>query len=121
MSSINGVDPIIVSNIKIQTQKSIIFETKKVKDSEDRKDGDKEKRQPETPTQSLIAAVDKLNRLLELNKIPLYFEIINNHEIVTVQLISSDNRDIIAEMLPEKVFRLVTEFSTKGFTVNELI
>lgn len=125
MTSINGVDPIIVNNIKVQTQRPAIIETKKSKVSEDKKDQDrdreKEKRHPEATSQSLTAAVEMLNRMLELNKVTLYFQIINNHSVIKVQLIDSNNQNLISEMLPEKVFRLVTAFNTKGFTIDELI
>ncbi len=124
MTSIHGIDPIIVNNIKVQTQKPVVIETKKTKVSDnqkDKKDEEKEKRHSEPPLQNLITAVEKLNKLLELNKIPLCFQIINNQGVIKVQLIDADNKNIIAEMLPEKVFELLMKFNTTGFTLDELI
>ena len=124
MSSINGVDPIVVNNIKVQTQKPIVLETNKTKVSDERKDKNKQKnfeRPSEKSPQTLLQAVDKLNSLLEQNKIPLFFQIINENIGVKVQLINATNQAIIAEISPEKVLRLVVEFNTKGFTLDELI
>ncbi len=124
MTVINGIDPIVVNNIKIQTQKPAIIETQKTKISEDKKDDNKKENSehfPEKSPQILILAVDKLNRLLEQNKIPLYFQIINEKNQVKIQLLNAKNQDLIAEMSPEKVLRLVAEFNTKGFTIDELI
>lgn len=125
MTSINGIDPIIVNNIKVQTQKQVILETQKTKISDDKKDKDKNQQHaehpPEYPLQSLIDAVDKLNKLLVKNKIPLFFQIIKKSADIKVQLINSDNQDLIAELSPEKVLRMVAEFNTKGLTIDELI
>lgn len=123
MTSIHGVDPIVVNNIKVKTQKPPIIETQKAKVSEDKKgkDQDKEKHHREPSQQNLMTAVEKLNSLLELNKIPLFFQIINNQGVTKVQLIDVDNKNIISEMLPEKVFRLAKEYKTKGFSIDELI
>jgi|SRR5665647_255913 len=124
MTSIHGIDPIIVNNIKVLTQKPVVIETKKTKVSDnqnDKKEEEKEKRHPEPPRQNLITTVEKLNKLLELNKIPLCFQIINNHGVIKVQLIDADNENVIAEMMPERVFELLIKFNTVGFTINELI
>ena len=121
MTSINGIDSIVVNTIKVQTQKPKIIEAKKVKISEDQKDEEKEKRHQGHSNQRLIAAVEKLNKILEQNKLPLYGQIITNNEVVKVQLINVNNENIIAEMFPERIYKLVTEFNTKGFTVDELI
>lgn len=124
MTSIHGIDPIIVNNIKVLTQKPVVIETKKTKVSDnqnDKKEQEKEKRHPEPPRQNLMTTVEKLNKLLELNKIPLGFQIINNQGVIKIQLIDAANKNIIAEMLPEKAFDLLIKFNTTGFTVNELI
>ena len=124
MTSINGIDPITVNNIKVLTQKPIVIETKKTKVSDnqkDKKEEEKEKRHPEPLLQNLTTAVEKLNKLLELNKIPLCFQIINHQGVIKVQLIDADNKNIIAEMLPERAFDLLVKFRTTGFTLDELI
>ena len=121
MSSINGIDPIIVNAIKVQTQKPIITETQKTKISDNKKDNDKRKENSKHLLQSLIDAVDKLNKRLEQNKIPLYFQIVRENAELRVQLINSENQDIIAVISPERVFRMVEEFNTRGFTIDELI
>ena len=124
MTSINGIDPITINNIKVLTQKPVVIETKKTKVSDnqkDKKDEEKEKRHSEPPLQNLITVVEKLNKLLELNKIPLCFQIIDNLGVIRVQLIQADNRNIISEMQPEKVFELLVKFNTTGFAIDELI
>ena len=124
MTSIHGVDPIIVNNIKVLTQKSVVIETKKAKvndNQKDKKDEEKEKRHREPSLQNLMTAVEKLNKLLEINKIPLCFQIINNQGVIKVQLIDTENKNIISEMVPEKAFELLMKFNTIGFTINELI
>jgi len=124
VSSINGIDPIVVNNIKVQAQKSIVLETQRTKVSDEKKDKNRKNNSehpPEKSSQKLSLAVNKLNHLLEQNKIPLYFQIINENQGVRIQLINANNQDIIAEMSPEKVFKLVIEFNTKGFTIDELI
>lgn len=124
MTNINGIDAIVVNNIKALTQRPVVIETKKTKVSDnqkDKKEEEKEKRQPEPPLQNLIIAGEKLNKLLELNNIPLYFQIINNLGVIKVQLIDADNKNIISEMFPEKIFELLMKFNTTGFTVDELI
>lgn len=125
MSSINGIDPIVVDTIKVQTQKPIVIETQKTKVNQDKKDRDKQEshsqHSAEHQLKSLVTAVNKLNHLLELNKIPLYFQIIDESAGLKVQLINANNQDLIAEMSPEKVLRMVADFNTKGFTVDELI
>jgi len=121
LTSINGIDSIVVDTIKVQTQKPKIIEAKKVKISEDQKDEEKEKRHQGHSNQRLMAAVEKLNRALEINKLPLCFQIITNNELLKIQLINVKNENIIAEMFSERIYKLVTEFNTKGFTVDELI
>lgn len=124
MTSIHGVDPIVVNNIKVLTQKPVVIETKKAKISDNQKDKEeeeKEKRHREPPLQKLITAIEKLNKLLEVNKIQLHFQIIDEHGVVKVQLIDADNENIISEMLPERAFELLIKFDTIGFTINELI
>ena len=124
MTSINGIDPITVNNIKALTQRPVVIETKKTKVSDNQKDKkkeEKEKRHPEPPLQNLITAVEKLNKLLELNKITLCFQIVNNNGVIKVQLFDADNDNIISEMLPEKAFDLLMKFKTTGFTLDELI
>ena len=121
MTSINGIDSIVVDTIKVQTQKPKITEAKKAKISEDQKDEEKGKRHQGHSNQRLMAAVEKLNKILELNKLPIYGQIITNNELVKVQLININNDNIIAVIFPERIYKLVTELNTKGFTVDELI
>ena len=124
MTSIHGVDPIIVNNIKVQTQKSVVIETQKSKVSDDKKEKreqDKEQRHPQPHQQELIATVEKLNILLEQNKIRLCFQIVNDRGVIRVQLIEMDSGNIISEILPEKAVELLLKFRTTGFTINELI
>lgn len=123
MTSIHGVDPIIVNNIKVQTQKSVVIETQKTKVSDDnkkdKKEQDKEHRQPHM--QDLVVAVEKLNKLLEQNKIRLCFQIVNDRGVIRVQLIEIDSGNVVSEIQPEKAFELLLKFNTTGFTINELI
>lgn len=124
MTSIHGVDPIIVNNIKVQTQKSVVIETQKSKVSDDKKekkDQDKEQRHPQPHMQDLVAVVKKLNKLLEQNKIRLCFQIVNERGVIRVQLIEIDSGNIVSEIQPEKAFELFLKFNTTGFTINELI
>ena len=125
MTSIHGVDPIIVNNIKVQTQKSVVIETQKTKVSDDnkkdKKEQDKEHRHPQPHMQDLVIAVEKLNKLLEQNKIRLCFQIINDRGVIRVQLIEIDSGNIVSEIQPEKAFELLLKFNTTGFTINELI
>lgn len=121
MTSINGVDPLIINAIKTKTQKPAIIEAKKVKVSEDQRDEGKGKHRQGYPKKRLKDAVEKLNKILELNKLPLYFQIPINNDAEKVQLLNFDNDNIIAEMDPEKIYQLVTQFNTKGITVDELI
>ena len=124
MTSIHGVDPIIVNNIKVQTQKSVVIETQKSKVSDDKKekkDQDKEQRHPQPHLQDLMATVEKLNKLLEQNKIRLCFQIVNDRGVIKVQLIELESGNIISEIPPEKTLELLLKFSTTGFTINELI
>lgn len=125
MSRINGIDPIIVDNIKVPTQKPAINEIQRTKINEDKKDRDKKENQASQLSrqdlQGLAAAVDKLNKLLERNKIPLYFQIVGDYPKNKVQLISADNQKLISEVKPARVFELLANFNTRGFTVDELI
>jgi uncharacterized FlaG/YvyC family protein len=124
LTSIHGVDPIIVNNIKVLTQKPVVIETKKSKVNDNQKENnekEKEKRHREPPLQNLITVVVKLNKLLELNKIRLFFQIIDNQGVIKVQLLDADNNNIISEMLPERAFELLMKFNTIGFTINEVI
>jgi uncharacterized FlaG/YvyC family protein len=125
LSSINGIDPIITDIIKIPTQKPIITETHKTIISDDHKHKDQNQHHdpyaPEDQPQQLSAAVEKLNRLLQQNKIPLYFQIIEGQPEVKLQLTNSATQAIIALVSPERVFKLVAEFKTRGFALDELI
>ena len=124
MTSIHGVDPIIVNNIKVQTQKSVVIETQKSKVSDnhkEKKEQDQEQRHPQPHLQDLIAVVEKLNKLLEQNKIKLSFQVVNELGVIKVQLMEIDSGNIISEILPGKAFELLDKFSTTGFTINELI
>lgn len=125
MGSINGIDPIIVDNIKVPTQKPAITETQRSKISEDKRDGSKQENQSghlnKQDLPRLETAVDKLNKLLEQNNISLYFQIVGDHPKIKIQLISADNKKVISEINPAKVFELLANFNTRGFTVDELI
>ncbi|MEA4924174.1 MAG: flagellar protein FlaG [Syntrophomonadaceae bacterium] len=125
MTSINGVDPIVVDTIKVQTQKPAIVETKKTKIDHDKKNRDKNKdnyqNKKEYPQHGLPAAIDKLNKLLEENKIPLYFQILDENPDIVILLINAETKESITQVPPEKIFKLVSAFSTKGFTLDELI
>ena len=124
MTVINGIDPIVVDNIKVQTQKSKVIETQKTKindNQRNKKEAEKEKRHSQAPRPNLIAAVEKLNKLLESHKVPLCLQIINNRGIIKIQLIDADNKKLITEMPPEKVFVLLKKSNTSGFTLDELI
>lgn len=124
MTSINGVDPIILNIVKTPTQKPALIETQKTKISDDQK-GRKNKQNQEDsakhPQQRLAAAIDKLNKLLEINQISLYFQYVNNDNPISVQLISLKDGGLIADMSPEKVIKLAEEFHTQGFTIDNLI
>jgi uncharacterized FlaG/YvyC family protein len=124
LTSINGVDPVIVNIVKTPTQKPALIETQKIKISDDkkgRKDKQEQKDSARHPKQELAAAIDKINKLLEVNQISLYFQIVNNENHIRVQLISLKDKNIVVEMLPEKVINLAAEFHTKGFTIDNLI
>ncbi len=125
MTSIHGVDPIIVNNIKVQTQKSVVIETQKSKVSDDHKkdkqEQGKEQRHPQPNLKDLMATVEKLNRLLEQNKIRLRFQIISDRDVFRVQLIEIESGNIVSEIQPAKAFELLSKFNTTGFTINELI
>ena len=126
LASINGVDPIVVNNIKVKTQKSVVIETHKTKVSEDKKEKkrqDQGREQPRSlpPMQELLAAVDKLNELLQRNKIKLCFQLINEQGNITVKLIEIDSGNLISEIMPERILELLEKFTTTGFTINELI
>lgn len=124
MTVINGIDPIVVDNIKIQTQKPRIIETQKTKVNDNQKNregAEKEKRRSQAPQQNLIDAVEQLNKLLESFKVPLCLQIINNRGITKIQLIDVEHKRLITEMMPEKVFALLKKSNTTGFTLDELI
>jgi len=124
LTSIHGIDPIIVNNIKVQTQKSVVIETQKSKVSDnkkEKKDQDQEKRHTQPHLQDLMATVEKLNKLLEHNKIGLCFQIVNDRGVIRVQLTEMESGNIISEILPEKASELLLKFNTTGFTINELI
>ena len=124
MTTINGIDPIVVNNIKVRTQKPAIIETQKTKVSDettDQKDKDNREHSSDQSPQRLIRAVDRLNGLLEQHKIPLYFEILDGKSGVKIQLMDAASHDLITEVSPQKVLRLAAEFNPKGFTVDELL
>ena len=123
MGTIDGINPIIVDNIKVSTQKPAINKTQRSKISEEKKDRDKKRKpsQSHWKLKDLEAAVEKLNRLLLADKISLYFRIIINDSKVKVRLISADHQKIISELSPERVLEMALKFDTRGFTVNELI
>lgn len=125
MSGINGIDPIIVDHIKVPTQKPAINETQRSKISEEKRDESSQEKHgrplPKQDLQSLETAVEKLNDLLVKNKIRLYFQITGDYPDITVRLLSADDQKVISEVLPARVFELVANFSTRGFTVDELI
>lgn len=125
MSSLNGIDPIIVDTIKIQTQKQMVNETKKSKISKDKQERQgypQENDASANPRKDLPAAINRLNQLLEENDVPLFFQPNpEKKETKTVQLLSYHSREVIKEFYPEQVFKMLKEFSIRGFTINELI
>jgi uncharacterized FlaG/YvyC family protein len=125
LTSINGVDPVVVDTIKIRTQRPAIVETQKTKINQDKKDKNRQEKHSQHQEEyfliDLMDAVDKLNKLLANNNIQIYFQITNENNIVKIQLINADNQNLITVVSPEKVIRLVNEFSIKGFTIDELI
>lgn|GEM_PF-1221034 len=125
MSSINGIDPIVVDTIKVQTQKQVVLETQKTKisdKSEERKDQPRENSKNSTDQmQSLLGAVEALNNLLKQSDIPLYLKVSQTKEEIKVRLISSVTQETVAEISPEKVLRMLREFNTRGFALDELI
>jgi FlaG protein. len=125
LSSINGIDPIVVDTIKVQTQKQVVLETQKTKisdKSEERKDQPRENSKNSTDQmQSLLGAVEALNNLLKQSDIPLYLKVSQTKEEIKVRLISSVTQETVAEISPEKVLRMLREFNTRGFALDELI
>jgi uncharacterized FlaG/YvyC family protein len=105
LTSIHGVDPIIVNNIKVQTQKSVVIETQKPKVSDnhkEKKEQDQDQRHPQPHLQDLMAIVEKLNKLLEQNKIKLSFQVVNELGVIKVQL---------TEIIAGTLFRNITRKS----------
>lgn len=124
MSSINGVDPIVVDTIKVPTQKQVIVETQKTKVNDNQKDKGKRRDQgknPEEERKNLLAAIETLNNQLQQNDIPLYLKIDQTNQEIRVLLINTENQELIAEIHPAKVFNMVREFNIRGFTLDELI
>lgn len=125
MSSINGIDPIIVDNIKVPTQKPAINETQRSKVSEDKREesrrGKKSRQFTREDLPKLEAAVDKLNQLLAKKELPLYFQINGDWPRMTAQLISAADKKVISRVKPARIFELAADFDTRGFTLDELI
>ncbi|NLV21317.1 MAG: hypothetical protein GXY49_04965 [Syntrophomonadaceae bacterium] len=125
MGRINGIDPIIINTIKTPTQKPAVTETRQTKVSQRKKDEEKQEKNSRhiSPYSlpDLTAAVDRLNQLLAEHKIPLYFQIVTDNPQPGVILVAADNKNVIAELKPARVFELLNRFNTRGFTVDELI
>lgn len=125
MTSIHGVDPIVVNNIKVKTQKSVVIETHKTKvnDNQKEKKGQEQDRRQHSPSsmQELLVAVEELNRMLARQQIKLFFQIVRQGKTIIIQLTEMDSGRIVAEIMPERIQELLTKFNTTGFTINELI
>lgn len=125
MVRVNGVDPITINTIKTPTQKPAITETRQTKVTQRKKDGEKQEKNSRHPSPyslpDLTAAVARLNQLLADHKIPLFFQIVADNQQLGVQLVAADNKNVIAELKPARVFELVNRFNTRGFTIDELI
>jgi uncharacterized FlaG/YvyC family protein len=123
MGTVDGINPIIVDNIKVPTQKPAINKTQRSKITEERKDRDRNKKKSSKPrwnSNSLEIAVERLNQLLLADKIPLYFQIVTDPK-TKVRLISADQQRIISELSPERILEMAHKFDPRGFAVNELI
>lgn len=125
MGSIDGINPVILDSIKVTAQKPAINKPQRSKVSEEKKDRDKEGRQSQAKLSAdlsrLEKAVDKLNQLLVINKIPLYFQIAGENAGIKVKLISADHQQVISQLSPERILEMAVSLDTRGFTVDELI
>lgn len=124
MTTINGIDPIAVNNLKVPTQKPAIIKTQKTKVSDettDHKDKDEREHSSSPSSSELIYAIERLNELLEQHNIPLYLEITDGKAGMKIQLMNAASHAFITEVQPQKVLRLAVEFNPKGFTIDELL
>lgn len=124
LTSIHGVDPIVVNNIKVKTQKSVVIETHKTKvndNQKEKKEQGKDQQQRSASMPELLAEIEELNRMLARNSINLFFQLEKQGKAIIVQLTEMESGKIVAEIMPERIHELLLKFTTTGFTINELI
>jgi uncharacterized FlaG/YvyC family protein len=125
MTGINGVDPIVVDNLKIATQKPAVLETARIKVKDDRKERERGQEQPERDApgsaRELIIAVNKLNRFLQQNHISLQVQMVEIGGEMKLLMVDTQNHRIISEIPVEKALSLVKTLSLRGFSIDELI
>lgn len=124
MSSINGVDSLIINAIRAKTEKKVVTGTEKLKVTSDKHDEDREKQQPQQKRPNIKKAIRQLNAMLKENQVPLQFQIIEmpNQKQDQIRLVDSNNKVIFTDVPYSKIYLLIHQLENlKGFTVDHLI
>jgi len=123
LSSINGIDTLVLNTIRAKTEKSTVTGTERAKVTGDKNKEDNPSNNFQRRSKNLKAAVKKLNKLLKSHKAPFLFQFVNTENSFTIQVVDLENNIIFAQVPPEKVFNLLDKLNdiSKGFTIDRLI
>jgi len=121
LTTLNGVDSLVINSIKTKTQKQVVIKTRQTKVTGDKHDEDKEKHHWGYSRESLKDAVDRANKLLQNSSAYLCLQIMQKNGEIKILLMDMDSKAIISEVPPAKVFQLIKRFDNyKGFAVDRL-
>lgn len=120
---IPGVDPIILNQVKNQTAKKVVHESREARVSGEKKERQGGRgHQGKQDRRALERSLELLNQAMEAAGRPLRFQLIERNGTIMVQIIDSFHNKLIRQVPPEKVLGLVGRVRDMiGLMVDELI
>ena len=107
MLKIPGIDPLTMQRIKERTTKQIVHDSQKPKVTEDKYKKQGQEYKEQYNQQSLEEIIEELNKLFEEEAAPIRFKLVVKDGMFKVQLVDSNTKELIKEVSPHKVMRLI--------------
>lgn len=122
MTTINGVDPLVINSIKSKTEKQVIIAARELKITDDKNDEDREKDQGKYPKEDLENMVQKGNQLLDQGGLALYLQLAETDGVMKIQMVEKKSQNIITEISPANVLQLLRKLEKyRGLAIDHQV
>ncbi|MHB1420525.1 MAG: flagellar protein FlaG [Bacillota bacterium] len=116
------IDPIIMNRIRSQTAQKQIQESRQTKVAGEKKERDRQDRKKQDRGRSLEECLKILNQAMEDAVLPIRFQLVQRDGAAMVQMLDIDQKQVIREVLPEKVRGMASRVRDMlGMVMDELI